>query len=147
MRNNIYKIVSLYNFCLFQENIILELKKNLLIFEKKNEISGLIIIAKEGINGTICGEEIIVDTVLKLIEKFIKNKDLNIKISYSKDKVFKRLKIKLKNEIVTMGITELNPSADKGAYVDSSSWNKLIEDQNTIIIDTRNHYEFSLGSF
>ena len=140
MRNNIYKIVSLYNFCLFQENIILELKKNLLIFEKKNEISGLIIIAKEGINGTICGEE-------SIVEKFIKNKDLNIKISYSKDKVFKRLKIKLKNEIVTMGITELNPRADKGAYVDSSSWNKLIEDQNTIIIDTRNHYEFSLGSF
>ena len=147
MRNNIYKIVSLYSFFSFQENLILELKDELFNIEKNNDLTGLLIIAREGINGTICAEEEIIEKVINLITKFTDVNELNIKISYSKKKIFKKLKIKLKNEIVTMGVPEINPSKDAGTYIDSFNWNKLIEDKNTIVIDTRNHYEVSIGSF
>jgi len=147
MRNNIYKIVSLYSFFSFQENSIIELKENLFSIEKNNDLSGLLIIAREGINGTICAEESIIDNIVSLIKKFVGINELNIKVSYSQKKIFKKLKIKIKNEIVTMGVPEINPSKDAGTYIDSLNWNKLIKDQNTIIIDTRNYYEVSIGSF
>ena len=147
MRNNIYKIVSLYSFFSFQEKLILELKDKLFNIENNNDLTGLLIIAREGINGTICAEEEIIEKVINLITKFTDVNELNIKVSYSKKKIFKKLKIKLKNEIVTMGVPEINPSKDAGTYIDSFNWNKLIEDKNTIVIDTRNHYEVSIGSF
>jgi len=147
MRNNIYKILSLYSFFSFQENSILELKDKLFNIENNNDLTGLLIIAREGINGTICAEEEIIEKVINLITKFTDVNELNIKVSYSKKKIFKKLKIKLKNEIVTMGVPEINPSKDAGTYIDSFNWNKLIEDKNTIVIDTRNHYEVSIGSF
>ena len=147
MKNNIYKIVSLYSFFSFEENLILELKEKLLRFEKNNDLSGLLIIAKEGINGTICAEENIIEKTLNLIKKFIGINELSIKVSFSKKRIFKKLKIKIKKEIVTMGVTGINPSQDAGTYIDSFNWNKLIKDKNTVIIDTRNHYEVSIGSF
>ena len=147
MRQNIYKVVSIYSFFSFQENLILELKDKLLSIENDNDLTGLLIIAKEGINGTICAEEKIIEKVLNLLKKFIGINKSNIKVSYSKTKIFKKLKIKIKSEIVTMGVPEINPSKDAGTYIDSFTWNKLIKDQNTIVIDTRNHYEVSIGSF
>ena len=147
MKPNFYQIVSIYSFFAFQENLILELKDKLLRIENDNDLSGLLIIAKEGINGTICSEKNIIEKVLNLIRDFVGINALNIKVSYSKTKVFKKLKIKIKNEIVTMGVPEINPSKDSGTYIDSFNWNKLIKDRNTIVIDTRNHYEVSIGSF
>ena len=70
-----------------------------------------------------------------------------MKVNFSKKKVFKKLKIKIKKEIVTMGINGINPSKDNGTYINSDEWNKLIKNQNTIVIDTRNHYEVSIGTF
>ena len=147
MKKDIYKIISFYSFFSFREELVLELKENLLKIENKNDLSGLLIIAKEGINGTFCAEENLSKIVLDLISKYVGNNDLNIKISHSKNKIFKKLKIKLKKEIVTMGVPKIYPSKDSGSYIDSRSWNKLIENKNTIIIDTRNHYEVSIGSF
>ena len=147
MSNNIYKIVSLYSFFSFQENSIIELKENLFSIEKNNDLSGLLIIAREGLNGTLCAEEGIIDNILRLIKNIVGNNKLNIKVSYSKKKIFKKLKIKIKDEIVTMGVPEINPSKDSGTYIDSFHWNKLIKDKNTIVVDTRNHYEVSIGSF
>ncbi len=145
--NNIYKIVSLYSFFSFQENFIIELKEKLLSIERDHDLSGLLIIAREGINGTICAEEFVIENILNIIKKFVGINELNIKVSYSEKKVFKKLKIKIKNEIVTMGVPEINPSKDSGIYIDSFTWNKLIKDQDTLVIDTRNHYEVSIGSF
>ena len=147
MSNKIYKIVSIYSFFSFQENSIIQLKENLFSIEKNNDLSGLLIIAREGLNGTICAEEIIIENILNLIKNIVGIKKLNIKVSYSKKKIFKKLKIKIKDEIVTMGVPEINPSKDSATYIDSFAWNKLIKDQNTITIDTRNHYEVSIGSF
>jgi len=147
MKGKNYKIVSLYSFFQFPENLILDLKRNLLKIESENDLSGLLIFASEGINGTICAEKNVIDIVIKLLNKYIDNKNLNIKISFSKKKVFKKLKIKIKKEIVTMGVPEINPSKDNGIYVDSDNWNNLIKNHNTIVIDTRNHYEVSIGTF
>jgi len=147
MKGKNYKIVSLYSFFPFQENLIIDLKNKLIEIEKENDLSGLFIFASEGINGTICAEKNVIDIVINLINKYTDNKSLNIKVNFSKKKVFKKLKIKIKKEIVTMGVTEINPSENNGTYIDSADWNKLIKNQNTIVIDTRNDYEVSLGTF
>ena len=147
MRQNIYKVVSFYSFFANKEQKIIELKSNLLRIENENDLSGLIIIAKEGFNGTICAEAYIIERVLDLLKKFVGINELNLKVSYSKTRIFKKLKIKIKKEIVTMGVPQINPSKDTGTYIDAFNWNKLIKDQNTIVIDTRNHYEVSIGSF
>ncbi len=147
MKGKNYKIISLYSFFPFQEKLILDLKNKLLEIENENDISGLLIFASEGINGTICAEKNVIDNVINLLKKYTDIKNLNIKVNFSKNKVFKKLKIKIKKEIVTMGVPEINPSKDNGTYIDSANWNKLIKNQNTIIIDTRNHYEVSIGTF
>ncbi len=147
MKDKNYKIVSLYSFFPFQENLILDLKNKLLEIEAENDLSGLLIFASEGINGTICAEKNVIDIVINLLKKYADNRNLNIKINFAKKKVFKKLKIKVKKEIVTMGIPEINPSENNGTYVNSANWNKLIKNENTIVIDTRNHYEVSIGTF
>jgi len=147
MKNKNYKIVSLYSFFPFKENLILDLKNKLLEIENENDFSGLLIFASEGINGTICADRNVIDIVFNLLNKYTENRNLNTKVSFSKKKVFKKLKIKIKKEIVTMGIPEINPSQDKGTYIDSANWNKLIKNKDTIVIDTRNHYEVSIGTF
>ena len=147
MKGQNYKIVSLYSFFPFQENLIFDRKNKLLEIENKNDLSGLFIFGSEGINGTICAEKNVIDLVINLIKKYADNKNLNMKVNFSKKKVFKKLKIKIKKEIVTMGINGINPSQDNGTYINSAEWNKLIKNQNTIVIDTRNHYEVSIGTF
>ncbi len=147
MKGKNYKIVSLYSFFPFQENLILDLKNKLFEIENENDLSGLLIFASEGINGTICAEKNIINIVINLLNKYAGNRNLNIKVNFSKKKVFKKLKIKIKKEIVTMGVNGINPSQDNGTYIDSANWNKLIKHQNTIVIDTRNHYEVSIGTF
>ena len=147
MKGKNYKIVSLYSFFPFQENLIIYLKKKLLEIENENDLSGLFIFASEGINGTICAEKNVIDIVINLLNKYADNRSLNIKVNFSKNKVFKKLKIKIKKEIVTMGVPKIYPSEDNGTYINSVDWNKLIKHQNTIVIDTRNHYEVSVGTF
>ena len=126
MKGKNYKIVSLYSFIPFQENLIIDLKNKLLEIENDKDLSGLLIFASEGINGTICAEKNIIDFVINLINKYTDNRNLNIKVNFSKKKVFKKLKIKIKKEIVTMGVPEINPSKDTGNYINSNDWNKLI---------------------
>ena len=147
MKGQNYKIVSLYSFFPFQENLILDLKNKLLEIENETDLSGLLIFASEGINGTICAEKNVIDIVINLLKNYIDYRNLNIKVNFSKKKVFKKLKIKIKKEIVTMGVPEINPSENNGTYIDSADWNKLIKNKNTIVIDTRNHYEVSIGTF
>ena len=144
--NDNYKIVSLYCFTSITEKNLINLRDKLEKFEEKG-LAGLMILAQEGINGTICGQETIVDIFHREINIFLKDQDLNEKISFSERKIFKKLKIKIKSEIVTMGINHIRPENKSGIYVNSEQWNNLLNDENTIVIDTRNHYEVSLGSF
>ena len=102
MKGQNYKIVSLYSFFPFQENLILDLKNKLLKIENENDLSGLLIFASEGINGTICAEKNLIEIVINLLNKYTDNRNLNMKVNFSKKKVFKKLKIKIKKEIVTL---------------------------------------------
>ena len=147
MKSFKYKIVSLYAFFDFKENLMLKLKDRLSKIAEKSDFSGLLIISKEGINGTLCADEKIIEIFLNILKKYVDFSKTNIKVSYSKNKIFKKLKIKIKEEIVTMRVPKISPSTEKGEYVESINWNKLIEDENTLIIDTRNHYEVSIGTF
>ena len=144
--NDNYKIVSLYCFSPIEERKLFNLRDEFKKFEEKG-LTGLIILAQEGLNGTICGKETIVNIFHREIKNFLKDQDLNEKISFSEKKIFKKLKIKIKSEIVTMGINDISPEIKSGIYVDSEQWNNLLTDEKTIVIDTRNHYEVSLGSF
>tara|TARA_Y100000589_G_scaffold305054_1_gene318712 strand:- start:2026 stop:2955 length:930 start_codon:yes stop_codon:yes gene_type:complete len=141
-----YKIVSLYCFYPIQKKDIFNVREQLIKYEFK-ELSGLIILAEEGINGTFCGKEIIVDQFYKEIKNLFREQDLNEKISYSRKRIFKKLKIKIKPEIVTMGTPDIHPRDNSGIYMDPDEWNSLLNDEETVVIDTRNHYEVSLGSF
>ena len=134
MKGKNYKIVSLYSFFPFKENLIIDLKNKLLKIENENDLSGLLIFASEGINGTICAEKNVIDVVINLLNKYTDNRDLNIKVNFAKKRVFKKLKIKIKKEIVTIGISEINPSEDNGTYIESADWNKLIKNQNLSLI-------------
>ena len=140
-----HKIITLYKFHKIQEPLKLQaaLKKEL----KNLDILGTIIVGNEGINGTVSGTSINLDRAIERLKLHSKILDLDLKESFSKKSPFLRLKIKIKDEIVTMGKKNINPSTQSGEYINHKRWNALIEDKNTLLIDTRNSYEYAIGTF
>lgn len=140
-----HKIITLYKFHKIHEPLKLQaaLKKEL----KNLDILGTIIIGNEGINGTVSGTSINLDRAIEHLKLHSKILDLDLKESFSKKSPFLRLKIKIKDEIVTMGKKNINPSTQSGEYINYKRWNALIEDKNTLLIDTRNSYEYAIGTF
>ena len=115
-------------------------------------VLGSILIAHEGVNGTVSGEEPGVDAVLEQLRASLDLGNdhctrLEVKRSWADKPVFRRFKARRKKEIVTMGVPSVNPRADVGTYVDPQEWNALVDDPNTVVIDTRNSYETAIGSF
>jgi UPF0176 protein len=138
-------IISFYKFVtiLDLEKLKIQIENICLMFETK----GTILIAPEGINGTIEGSK---DNIEKFLETLKNNKsfsDIIPKYSYSSKDSFNRMKVRLKKEIVTIGNTEVNPNKYIGKYIEPNDWNELISDPNTILIDTRNAYEVAIGTF
>ena len=140
-----HKIITLYKFHKIQEPLKLQaaLKKEL----KNLDILGTIIIGNEGINGTVSGTSINLDRAIERLKLHSKILDLDLKESFSKKSPFLRLKIKIKDEIVTMGKKNINPLTQAGEYINHKGWNALIEDKDTLLIDTRNSYEYAIGTF
>ena len=140
-----HKIITLYKFHKIHEPLKLQavLKKEL----KNLDILGTIIVGNEGINGTVSGTSINLDRAIERLKLHSKILDLDLKESFSKKPPFLRLKIKIKDEIVTMGKKNINPSTQSGEYINHKRWNALIEDKNTLLIDTRNSYEYAIGTF
>ncbi|MGB3739330.1 MAG: rhodanese-related sulfurtransferase [Pontixanthobacter sp.] len=112
-----------------------------------NGVRGTILLAKEGINGTIAGEAHALDAVIAHIRALPGCADMEHKISHAPTMPFLRMKVRLKAEIVKMGQPDLDPAGDVGTYVAPRDWNALIEDPDTIVIDTRNDYEVDIGTF
>ena len=110
-------------------------------------IRGLIILAEEGINGTISGEMNNVDLVVEKLKKIINCYDINLKEAITDKNPFGRMKVKIKREIVTFGIKGLSISDESGEYVEPNEWNKVMHDKNVVTLDTRNDYEVAIGSF
>jgi len=110
-------------------------------------LKGTLLVAHEGINGTICGSRDCIDQIQSFLIKDCLFQQLEYKESFADIPPFYRMKVKLKKEIVTMGIEYIDPIKDGGTYISAQDWNTLIEDPSTIVIDTRNHYEYQLGAF
>lgn len=112
-----------------------------------HDILGTVLLAPEGINGTIAGAREGIDSAMKFLRTLPGCEKLENKESFAPDMPFYRLKVRLKKEIVAMGVPAADPTQHVGTYVDAEDWNDLIADPNVVIIDTRNDYEVSIGSF
>jgi UPF0176 protein len=112
-----------------------------------NAVKGTLLLAGEGINGTISGPEAGVAHVLAYLRSIPAFAALEHKESRAQAMPFHRMKVRLKKEIVTMGVDDIDPLESVGTYVDPKDWNTLISDPNTIVIDTRNDYETAIGQF
>lgn len=112
-----------------------------------NKVSGTILLAAEGINGTIAGSREGIDAVIAHIHSDERLRKLEYKESRAETMPFHRMKVRLKKEIVTLGVPGINPAHEAGTYVKPEDWNALISDPDVVVIDTRNHYEVAIGSF
>jgi UPF0176 protein len=135
----LYKFVRLENFE--------ALKAPLLTTMENNGVKGTLLLANEGINGTIAGIQKDIDVVLDFLRSDTRLAELSVKESFHQDHPFQRTKVKLKKEIVTMGIEGIDPNQVVGTYVKPLDWNALISDPEVLLVDTRNDYEVEIGTF
>ena len=110
-------------------------------------IKGTLLLASEGINGTVAGTEDGIRALLAHLHGMAEFADLNHKESWAKEMPFLRMKVRLKKEIVTMGVPGTDPQKIVGSYVKPENWNDLISDPDVVLVDTRNDYEVEIGTF
>ena len=134
-----YKFVELPDFA--------DLKAPLLAVCEANGVRGLILLAAEGINSTIAGPAAGVHAVLVYLRSDPRLADLQHKEAWSSKSPFYRMKVRLKREIVTMGVPDVNPGRMAGTYVKPQDWNALISNPDVVVVDTRNDYEVGIGTF
>jgi UPF0176 protein len=135
----LYKFVSLEDFQ--------ALRQPLLDTMLEHEVKGTLLLAGEGINGTIAGSREGIDAVLQHLRRDQRLADLDTKESFDEEQPFYRTKVKLKKEIVTMGVEGIDPKRVVGTYVKPRDWNALISDPDVLLVDTRNDYEVEIGTF
>lgn len=140
-----YLVAALYKFV--RLNDINALQERLLAQCLDQKIKGTILLANEGINGTIAGPETRIRAVLAWLRDDPRFGDLNHKESWANDAPFLRMKVRLKKEIVTMGVEDIDPNLIVGTYVEPENWNDLISDPDVLVVDTRNDYEVGIGTF
>ncbi len=135
----LYKFVSLPDFH--------ELREPLLDLCREAGVKGTLLLAHEGINGTIAGSRDGIDRVLDWLRSDARLADLEHKESFDETMPFYRMKVKLKKEIVTMGVEDIDPNERVGTYVQPEDWDTLVNDPEVLLIDTRNDYEVGIGTF
>ena len=135
----LYKFVTLENFE--------QLRQPLQDVMLQQDVKGTLLLAQEGINGTIAGSREGIDAVLNHLRSDPRLSQLDTKESYDESQPFYRSKVKLKQEIVTMGVEGIDPKRVVGTYVKPNEWNDLISDPDVILVDTRNDYEVEIGTF
>ncbi|WP_017326537.1 rhodanese-related sulfurtransferase [Synechococcus sp. PCC 7336] len=124
-----------------------QMRDRLLQFCQSQGLKGTLLLASEGINGTVAGPQTSVDNLLQFFRDDPRFSDLNPKLSRADEAPFHRMKVKVKAEIVTMGVEAIDPSRQTGVHVDPQDWNALIRDPEVLTIDTRNQYEYAIGTF
>ena len=140
-----FTVCALYHFTRFDDPAALQGPLQDLCHTQK--ITGTLLLAHEGINGTIGGPASGIETVLTHIRALPGCADLEWKLSTATERPFARMKVRLKKEIVTMGQPDVDPRARVGHYVDPADWNALIRSPDVAVIDTRNDYEVAIGTF
>ena len=138
-------VAALYQFASFDDPAALQ--SPLLNLCKARTIKGTILLATEGINGTIAGAAPDIATIVDHVRAMPGCAALDVKYSHAQTMPFYRMKVRLKKEIVTLGVAGIDPARNSGRYVEPSEWNALISDPQTIVIDTRNDFEVRIGSF
>ncbi|WP_299323761.1 rhodanese-related sulfurtransferase [Parasphingopyxis sp.] len=139
------RVAALYRFTPLEDRDVI--RADLLSVCNAHGIKGTILLAPEGINGTIAGSNSGIDAVLDHIRALPGCTDIEVKFSAASEMPFYRMKVRLKREIVTMGEPDIDPVGNVGDYVAPADWNALIADPDTILIDTRNDYEVAVGTF
>lgn len=140
-----YVVYALYKFVTLDDYE--RLRQPLLDELNHHQVKGTLLLAREGINGTISGTTQAMDHIIQWLRNDSRLADLEYKISTHSEQPFHRTKVKLKKEIVTMGVEDIDPTSQAGTYVNAEQWNELISDPETVLIDTRNDYEFEIGTF
>ena len=138
-------VAALYKFVGLPDYV--ELRQPLLDTLLANDIRGTLLLAEEGINGTVSGTRQGIDRLLAWLRNDPRLADVDHKESYCDEQPFYRTKVKLKKEIVTLGVPGVDPNRRVGTYVEPRDWNALIDDPEVLVIDTRNDYEVAIGSF
>ena len=134
----LYKFVEIKN--------LKELKNKILSFIKENNIYGTILIANEGINGTVSGDNSKIINLINFLQSDVRFSNIEYKLSFTNKNPFYRTKVKLKKEIVTLGV-KIKKTHYNATYINPEEWNEFIKKDDVILIDTRNKYETSIGSF
>ena len=145
MKHGPFKVAAFYQFAPFPD--FAEKQMPLLQLFHAHGIKGTVLIAAEGINGTIAGTPENIDTIVLEIKAITGLTDLEPKYSMADHMPFRRTKVRLKKEIVTIGDVPADPLNKVGKYVEPEDWNALIADPDVILIDTRNSYEYGVGTF
>lgn len=135
----LYKFVSLPDYQ--------DLRQPLLELCSREGIRGSLLLAPEGINGTVAGTHVAMARLLDWFKADPRFDALEYKVSHTDNPPFLRMKVKLKKEIVTMGVPWVDPHREVGTYVEARDWNRLISDPDVVVVDTRNDYEYRVGSF
>ncbi|GMB81829.1 rhodanese-related sulfurtransferase [Shinella zoogloeoides] len=143
--NDGFLVAALYHFVSVRR--FAELRAPLQALCEEQGVRGTLLLAHEGINGTIAGPADGVRTVLSFLRRQPEFAALEHKESRASEMPFLRMKVRLKKEIVTMGVEDIDPNRSVGTYVAPKDWNALISDPDTIVIDTRNDYETAIGIF
>tara|TARA_Y100001968_G_scaffold109796_1_gene99364 strand:+ start:197 stop:1159 length:963 start_codon:yes stop_codon:yes gene_type:complete len=142
-----FKVAAFYCFKFLSKDKIDFLFEELMTLAEMLDVRGMVLFASEGINGTICGSNKGISFLLKVIQDVLGIDSLEIKYSFCAKQAFRRFRVRRKSEIVTMGVENINPNELSGNYLEPHEWNHFLDDPNTLVIDTRNHYEIAVGGF
>ncbi|WP_424627121.1 rhodanese-related sulfurtransferase [Bradyrhizobium sp. SYSU BS000235] len=144
-----YKVAAFYQFVTLPDfQALREPLRNMCV---ALDIKGIILLAEEGINGTVAGREVAIDALVNQLQNGAlfngRLDNLELKFSAAAEMPFNRMKVRLKKEIVTIGDPETDPNAKVGIYVDAADWNELVKQPDILLIDTRNQFEVEMGTF
>ena len=139
------KVAALYRFASFNQPEMLQ--PQIAAWCAEHGLKGTILVAAEGVNGTVAGSEAGIDAVVAHLRTLPGCAELDVKYSHANEMPFYRMKVRLKKEIVTLGVDGIDPKREVGTYVQPEDWNALISDPDTVLIDTRNDYEVAIGTF
>ena len=138
-------VAALYKFATLHDYQAIQPK--LLDFCIAHNIKGTLLLAEEGINGTVAATRNEIDALISYLKKDARLADLEHKESYADEMPFYLMKVRIKKEIVTLGVEGIDPNRQVGTYVKPQDWNAIISDPDVIVIDTRNDYEYDIGTF
>ncbi|WP_432798266.1 rhodanese-related sulfurtransferase [Poriferisphaera sp. WC338] len=140
-----YVIAAMYLFAKLEDYAAM--REPILQVCRANEIKGTLLLAEEGINGTVAGSRAGIDALIRYLKSDVRLAELDWKESNDNEQPFERMKVRLKKEIVTLGVEGVSPTKCVGQYVEPEDWNALIEQEDVVLVDTRNDYEYEIGTF